>query len=64
VIDMATLLDPTQPEILAAGELAREFLSRVRATPFLARLDAALGASKSGQEVATTAARTGAAINS
>ena len=52
-IDMATLIDPTQPEVKAAGESAREILSRLRASPFLTRLNAALGASPSADTVAT-----------
>ena len=42
-IDMATLLDPTDPEVRAAGAAAREILVRLEAAPFVARLDAALG---------------------
>jgi class 3 adenylate cyclase/tetratricopeptide (TPR) repeat protein len=42
-VDMATLLDPAHPEVRAAGDSAREILSRLRASPFLARLAAALG---------------------
>ena len=42
-IDMATVLDPTDPEVRAAGEAAREILVRLRAVPFVERLDAALG---------------------
>ncbi len=42
VIDMATLLDPTLPEIQAAGATARDILRRLGARPFLERLDAAL----------------------
>ena len=41
-IDMATLLDPADPEVRAAGEAAREILVRLRAAPFIERLDAAL----------------------
>jgi len=41
-IDMATLLDPTDPEVRAAGEAAREILVRLEAAPFIERLDAAL----------------------
>jgi len=52
-IDMATLIDPIQPEVQAAGESAREILSRLRASPFLTRLNAALGASRSADTVAT-----------
>ncbi len=41
-IDMATLLDPGDPEVRDAGEAAREILVRLGAAPFVARLDAAL----------------------
>ncbi len=42
VIDMATLLDPTDPEVHAAADAAREILTRLGAKPFLARLEAAM----------------------
>jgi class 3 adenylate cyclase/tetratricopeptide (TPR) repeat protein len=41
-IDMATVLDPTEPEVREAAGLAREQLVRLRARPFLERLDACL----------------------
>ncbi|MGH2407792.1 MAG: hypothetical protein ACRDF7_06920, partial [Candidatus Limnocylindrales bacterium] len=41
-VDMATLLDPFEPEVRAAAETAREILGRLGAKPVLARLDAAL----------------------
>jgi class 3 adenylate cyclase/predicted ATPase len=41
-LDMATLLDPTHPEVRVAAEAGRETLVRLRARPFLDRLDAAL----------------------
>ena len=41
-IDMATLLDPADPEVRAAAAAAREILARLGAAPFLARLDAAM----------------------
>ena len=41
-IDMATLLDPTEPEVRAAADSAREILTRLGAKPFLARLEAAM----------------------
>ena len=65
-IDMATVLDPTQPEVRAAGESAREILVRLQARPFIARLDAALAESGSAHTVATTsaAAKTRPAIKS
>ena len=47
-ITMATLLDPTAPEVLAAAEAAREILVRLEAAPFIARLDAALARSSDG----------------
>jgi tetratricopeptide (TPR) repeat protein len=41
-IDMATLLDPADPEVRAAAESAREILVRLEAAPFIARLDVAM----------------------
>ncbi len=38
-IGMATLLDPAEPEVVAAVESAREILSRLDAKPFLERLE-------------------------
>ena len=54
-IDMAILLDPTHPEVQAAGASGREILSRLRASPFLARLDAALAVSGSADTGAAAA---------
>ena len=56
-IDMATLLDPAEPEVRTAAEAAREILARLRAGPFLERLDAAMA--RTGGAV--TAARPAAA---
>ncbi|MEO8463618.1 MAG: hypothetical protein ABI555_10415, partial [Chloroflexota bacterium] len=42
-IDMATLLDPSQPEVQAAAAASREILVRLGAAPFIERLDAAMG---------------------
>jgi hypothetical protein len=39
---MATVLDPSEPDVRAAAESAREILTRLGARPFLERLDAAL----------------------
>jgi len=41
-IDMATLLDPHEPEVQAAAARSREILTRLRARPFMDRLEAAL----------------------
>ena len=41
-IDMVTVLDPAEPEVQAAAESAREVLVRLRARPFLERLEAAM----------------------
>ena len=41
-IDMAALVDPAEPEVRAAAGAAREILARLRAQPFLERLDAAM----------------------
>jgi class 3 adenylate cyclase/tetratricopeptide (TPR) repeat protein len=54
IIDMATLVHSSQPEVRAAAESAREILSGLRASPFLARLDAALALSGSADTIATT----------
>jgi class 3 adenylate cyclase/tetratricopeptide (TPR) repeat protein len=55
-ITMATLLEPTDPEVRAAAEAAREILVRLGAAPFIARLDAALARSsdRAGQSAAPT----------
>jgi len=39
---MATLLEPTLPEVNAAADAARDILTRLRAAPFLDRLAAAV----------------------
>jgi hypothetical protein len=44
-IDMATLLDPADPDVRAAAASSREILTRLRAAPYLERLDAALARS-------------------
>jgi hypothetical protein len=44
-LDMAILLDPTDPEVRAAGEAARETFVRLEAVPFIARLDEAMARS-------------------
>jgi class 3 adenylate cyclase/tetratricopeptide (TPR) repeat protein len=41
-IDMATVLDPSDPEVRAAAESARSILARLGAAPFLARLTTAM----------------------
>jgi hypothetical protein len=41
-IDMATLLDAREPEVVAAAARSREVLTGLRARPFLDRLEAAL----------------------
>jgi len=57
-ITMATLLEPTDPEVRAAADAAREILVRLGAAPFIARLDAALAGSPdwAGQSAAPQAA--------
>ena len=54
-LDMATLLDPSEPEVQAAAESAREILVRLEAKPFIARLDAAM--SRSANATTTSVAR-------
>ena len=46
-LDMATLLDPSEPEVRAAAEAAGEILLRLGAQPFLERLDAAMSRTRS-----------------
>jgi hypothetical protein len=41
-LDMATLLDPADPEVRAAANSARVILVRLGAAPFVERLDAAM----------------------
>jgi tetratricopeptide (TPR) repeat protein len=49
IIDMATLLGPAEPEVTRGSGPAREILARIGATPYLARLDAALEASPAAE---------------
>jgi class 3 adenylate cyclase/tetratricopeptide (TPR) repeat protein len=63
-IDMATLLDPSDSEVRAAAEVAREILVRLEAAPFIARLDAAMArvsdpAGRSAAPTRTASARAG-----
>ncbi len=53
-LDIATLLDPAQPEVQAAIESSRQILTRIGAQPFLDRLEAA--ASRKVAATETTAA--------
>ena len=41
-IEMATVLDPNLPEVRVAADAARAILTRLGATPFVDRLDAAM----------------------
>jgi hypothetical protein len=45
---MATVLDPSDPEVRAAADTARETLIRLRAQPFVERLDAAMARDSGG----------------
>jgi tetratricopeptide (TPR) repeat protein len=60
-IDMAKLLDPSEPEVRAAGDSAGEILTRLGARPYLARLEAALARSVAQPTAARTQAGTEAA---
>jgi hypothetical protein len=61
-IDMAQLLDPSEPEVVEAIASARSILDRLQAKPYLKRLDAAVardgvpnaGAARSRSAKATT----------
>jgi tetratricopeptide (TPR) repeat protein len=55
-LDMATLLDPSQPEVRTAAESSRQILARLGAKPFLGRLDAAMARSLSAESSTTAAA--------
>jgi hypothetical protein len=52
-IDMATLLDPREPEVVAAAARSREILTGLRARPFLDRLEA--GLARSGEPASAAA---------
>jgi tetratricopeptide (TPR) repeat protein len=60
-IDMATLLDPGEPDVRAAADASRAILTRLGARPFLDRLEAAMlrdvatGAHSTMPEAATAA---------
>ncbi len=53
-IEMATLLDPALPEVRAAADAARAILTRLRAQPFLDRLDVAMRVRRETTSVAAT----------
>jgi class 3 adenylate cyclase/tetratricopeptide (TPR) repeat protein len=55
-IDMATLLDPSDPEVRTAAESTRAILVRLGAKPFLERMDAAMGRLTSA-ELSTSGAK-------
>ena len=48
-IDMATLLEPSEPEVRSVAESTRETLGRLGAKPFLERLDDAMARSTSAE---------------
>ena len=52
-IDMATLLDRREPEVVAAAAGSREILTGLRARPYLDRLEAALATTESETTAAT-----------
>ena len=55
-IDMATLLDPAEPEVVAAAQEARDILVRLEAKPLIERLDRAMSRG-AAPEVAGASAR-------
>jgi tetratricopeptide (TPR) repeat protein len=64
-IDMAVLLDPSQPEVRATGAAAREILVALKAKPFIQKLDEALAKAPTPggpvrEAAAPTAVETGA----
>jgi hypothetical protein len=60
-IDIATVLDPREPEVVAAAARSHEILAGLRARPFLDRLEAALAAAPGSASVAGTPRSTEAA---
>jgi tetratricopeptide (TPR) repeat protein len=48
-IDMATLLDPSEPEVRTVADSTRQILDRLAAKPYLQRLDAAMARSRSAE---------------
>jgi len=54
-VDMATLLDPTEPEVQAAAASGREILTRLGAKPLLALLDAAMTGTRAAVRVEPSA---------
>ena len=56
-IDMASLLDPADPEVKAAADGARVILERLEARPFVARLEAALARKGAAGTTAATRPR-------
>ncbi len=62
-VDMATLLDPAEPEVRAAAEASRDILVRLEAAPFIARLEAA-SARSSDRAVPSAAPTTLASVPS
>jgi hypothetical protein len=64
-LEMATVLDQSEPDVAAAMSRSREIFVRVRARPFLERLAATQGAAlrpvpQSGESIAVSAAQTSA----
>ena len=59
-IDMATLLDPSEPEVAAAAEVGRRTLVRLRAQPFLDRLDVAATRARSAEAAKSVPEQAGA----
>jgi hypothetical protein len=55
-IDMATLLDPADPEVRAAADGARSILARLGARPMLERLDVAASRASEDSHRATGSA--------
>ncbi|MEP7378264.1 MAG: hypothetical protein ABI725_01740 [Chloroflexota bacterium] len=52
-VDMATVLDPTEPAVAAAIKTSREILSRLGAKPYLERLEAAAARAGGASRVGT-----------
>ena len=61
-IDMATVLDPADPEVAAAIKSTREILERLGARPYLDRLDGLLSGQRAGKPVRRAGRRSEVAV--
>jgi class 3 adenylate cyclase len=62
-IDMATVLDPAEPEVAAAIKSTREILEHLGAKPYLERLDAAVAREHGGEPARRSGLRNEVAVS-